>query len=148
MQEIIGIFDTKGDGSEDDGTLYALSSEFMDAAIVLQKTPPVRVNYSSVAYYLLGHSAELMLKAFLYKNGKTIDDLIKISHDLEKLVSLVRENGLPEIVQLNQIRHLAVAYKDKSFEYRTKNKKSFPPIDILIEEIERLQAAVFDKLWD
>ncbi|MEJ1958500.1 MAG: hypothetical protein WDM70_02780 [Nitrosomonadales bacterium] len=61
------IFEAEGDGSQDGGTLYSLSDEFLEAAVVLQNTPLNCVNFSAVTYYLLGHSAELMLKAFLYR---------------------------------------------------------------------------------
>lgn len=142
------IFDAEGDGSQDDGTLFSLSGEFLEAARVLQATPPVRIGYSSATYYLLGHSAELMLKAFLHKHGQTISDLRRLNHDLEKLASLAREAGLPERVQIDQILHLAAAYKEKSFEYRTRKRKTFPSLDLLTEEIERLQSAVFDRLWE
>lgn len=142
------IFDAEGDGSQDDGTLFSLSGEFLEAARVLQATPPVRIGYSSATYYLLGHSAELMLKAFLYKHGQTISDLRKLNHDLEKLASRAREAGLPEKVQLDQILRLAGAYKEKSFEYRTRKRKTFPSLDLLTVEIERLQSAVFDRLWE
>ena len=104
------IFGSKGDGSQDDETLFSLSCEFLEAARVLQATPPIRIGYWSATYYLLGHAAELMLKAFLYKRGQKIDDLKKINHDLEKLVSRARELGLPEKVQLNQILDLSVAW--------------------------------------
>ncbi len=142
------IFDAEGDGSQDDGTLFSLSAEFLEAALVLHATPPVRVKYSSATYYLLGHSAELMLKAFLYKHGQTINGLRTINHDLEKLASLAREKGLPDRVQLTQVCHLAGAYKDKSFEYRTRTRKTFPNLDLLIQEVKALQSAVFDKLWE
>lgn len=141
-------FEAEGDGSQDDGTLFSLSGEFLEAAKVLQATPPVRIGYSSATYYLLGHSAELMLKAFLYKHGQTISDLRKINHDLEKLAIRAREIGLPENVQLNQILSLAGTYKEKVFEYRTRTRKTFPSLDLLIEEMEHLQSAVFDKLWE
>jgi hypothetical protein len=141
------IFDVAGDGSQDDGTLYSLSDEFLEAACVLQATLPIRVNYSSATYYLLGHAAELMLKAFLYKHGLTISSLKKINHDLGKLASLARAKGLPEKVRLEKIIHLADTYKEKGFEYRTRKKKTFPSIDHLTEEIKILQAVVFDRLW-
>lgn len=142
------IFDAVGDGSQDDGTLYSLSDEFLEAARVLQATPPTRVNYSSATYYLLGHSAELMLKAFLFKHGVPIDELKKVGHDLEKLVSRAKERGLPEKVHLQQVLELAETYKDKSFEYRTRKRKMFPNLDLLTEEIEGLQSAVFDRICE
>lgn len=139
-------FNAKGDGSQDDSTLFSLSDEFLEAARVLQATPPVRVSYWSPTYYLLGHAAELLLKAFLYKHGLSIRELKKINHDLVKLASRARALGLPEKVHLTQIGYLADTYKEKSFEYRTKATNTFPCLDLLTEEIEMLQSAVFDKL--
>jgi hypothetical protein len=140
------IFDADGDGSQDEETLFALSGEFLEAARVLQATPPTRIGYSSVIYYLLGHSAELMLKAFLYKHGQTIIDLRRLNHDLRKLASRAREAGLTDRVQLDQILCLGAAYKEKVFEYRVKRRNAFPSLDLLTKEIERLQSVVFDKL--
>lgn len=144
---ISDIFKAEGDGSEDDGTLYSLSDEFLEAARVLQATPPVRVNFSSAAYYLLGHSAELMLKAFLYKRKLSIGELTKIGHDLKKLVNRARENGLPETVHLQQVLKLADTYKDKCFEYRAQQRIAVPNLELLMEEIESLQSVVFDNIW-
>lgn len=140
------IFNAEGNESQDDGTLFSLASEFLEAARVLLATPPSGVGYSSAAYYLLGHSAELMLKAYLYKHGQTISDLKRLNHDLEKLASRTRESGLPDEVLLDQILHLAAAYKEKSFEYRTSKQKTFPSLDLLTDEIDMLQSAVFDRL--
>jgi len=140
------IFDAEGDGSQDDSTLYSLSDEFLEAAVVLQSTPTIRVNYSSVTYYLLGHSAELILKAFLYSHGVTIPELKKMGHDLEKLATASREKGLNKTVSLNQIRQLAEHYRDKSLEYRERKKKNFPNLELLIEEIKALQTVVLGKI--
>jgi len=87
-----------------------------------------------------------MLKAFLCKHGQTISDLRNINHDLKKLSSLARKKGLHEEVQLVQIALLADSYNEKSFEYRTRKKKTFPSLDHLTEEIVKLQSAVFDRL--
>ena len=138
------IFNAEGDGSQDDGTLFSLSGEFLEAARVLQATPFVRIGHSSATYYLLGHAAELMLKAFLYKHGQSISDLKKINHGLGKLASKARAVGLPEKVQLDQTLLLATTYQEKSFEYRTKKRKTLPSLDSLTEEIGKLSAAVFD----
>jgi len=138
------IFDAEGDGSQDEGTLFSLSDEFLEAARVLQATPPIRVKYSAAVYYLLGHSVELMLKAFLYKCGVPVGELRKLNHDLRKVVARARDKGLPETICLEQTLQLADAYKDKSFEYRTRTKKSFPAVDLLTEEIESLQSVIFE----
>lgn len=81
--DVMDIFTSDGDGAEDDGTLYSLSSEFLEAAIVLSQTPPIIINFSIAIYYLLSHSTELMLKAFLHKKGRTIRELRTIGHNLE-----------------------------------------------------------------
>lgn len=145
---ISGLFETEGDGNQDDGTLYSLSDEFLEAARVLQSTSPTRVNFSSATYYLLGHSAELMLKAFLFKHGVAIAELKNINHNLEKLVCRAKEKGLPEKVHLHQVIGLADTYKDKSFEYRTRKRKTFPDLELLIEEIEGLQSVVFNHICE
>jgi hypothetical protein len=140
------IFDAEGDGSQDDGTLFSLSDEFLEAARVLQATPPIRVKYSAAVYYLLGHSVELMLKAFLYKRGVPVGALRKLNHDLRAIVANARESGLPEAIRLEHVLQLADAYKDKSFEYRTRRKKLFPSLDLLTEEIDSLQSVIFETV--
>lgn len=142
------IFEAEGDDSQDDGTLFSLSDEFLEAARVLQETPPIRVGYRSATYYLLGHSAELILKAFLFKHGLSVKELRKINPDLGRLASLAREKGLPERIGLTHVLHLAVPYRDKGFEYRARKKLTFPPIDQLTQEVKALQSAVFDKPWE
>lgn len=145
-REILG-FDVDGDGSQDGGTFFSLSGEFLEAARVLQARPRGRIDYSSAIYYLLGHSAELLLKAFLYKHGqKEIKDLKTIGHDLQKLAFLARGAGLPEKVKLEQTLRLSAAYREKALEYRTRKRKRFPALGLLTEEIDKLQSAVFDKL--
>jgi hypothetical protein len=71
---------------EDEATLLSLSTEYLEAAKVLHSTPPTKVNYAIVIFYLLGHAAELLLKSFLHKNGESIVDIKnKYGHNLTKL---------------------------------------------------------------
>jgi hypothetical protein len=114
----------------------------------LQATPPTRVNFSSVIYYLLGHSAELLLKAFLFKQGAPITDLKKMSHDLKKLVACAKEKGLPDVLHLQQILGLAEIYISKRFEYRKRKREELPNIDLIAEEIINLQSIVFDFIFE
>jgi hypothetical protein len=140
------IFDAEGDGSEDDGTLYSLSGEFLEAARVLQAASQTRVNFSMATYYLLGHSTELLFKAFLFKHGVSINALTNIGHDLKKLAHLAKERGLPENLHFQSILQLASTYKGKSFEYRKWKKEILPNLDLLTEEIKSLQSVVFDYI--
>jgi len=140
------IFETAGDGSEDDGTLYSLSCEYLAAARVLHANPPTHISYSSVIYYLLGHAAELTLKAFLVHRGKTISELKGIGHDLEELEKCARETSLSKKASLSGVIQLSNIYKDKNFEYRTRKNKNFPQLEVLLEEIEQLQSIVFEHV--
>lgn len=132
---------------EDEATLFSLSREYFEAAIVLRKTPPVRLGYNMVIYYLAGHAAELTLKSFLYKYGETIDALAKhYGHDLKKLVKCARRKGLPDGVSTKHIQDLTKSYARKHTEYRQKKTIAFPPLDALLSEIANLQSQVFDDI--
>lgn len=132
---------------EDEATLYSLSSEFFEAAIVLSNTPPTRMGYSLVTYYLAGHAAELMLKSLLNKHGDNIKILAKCyGHDLNLLVRRARQKGLPITVSTEHIQSFAGAYTRKCTEYRRKLPLKLPPLDLLLLEIRRLQSHVFDNV--
>tara|TARA_R110000868_G_scaffold381115_1_gene647494 strand:- start:33 stop:479 length:447 start_codon:yes stop_codon:yes gene_type:complete len=140
------IFKTTGDRSEDESTLFSLSTEFLEAAITLQNTPPTKINYRSVSYYLLGHAAELSLKSFLFQQGLSSDDLKTIGHDLKRLIRKSKEKNISKNASFEQLNKLAKLYKRKELEYRTKSLKSFPNIEDLIAETKQLQAIVFDSI--
>ncbi|QOJ20580.1 MAG: hypothetical protein HRU77_07655 [Gammaproteobacteria bacterium] len=132
---------------EDEATLYSLSSEFFEAAIVLFNTSPTRMGCSLVTYYLAGHAAELMLKSLLFKHGDSIEILAKrYGHDLKLLVRRARLKGLPITVSTKYIQILAGAYTRKRTEYRRKHPLRLPPLDLLLEEIKLLQSHVFDNV--
>lgn len=132
---------------EDEASLYSLSFEFFEAATVLSNTPPTRMGYSLVTYYLAGHAAELMLKSLLFKHGDSIEILAKrYGHDLKLLVRRARLKGLPVTVSTVHIQSFAGAYTRKRLEYRRKHLLRLPPLDLLLQEIKRLQSYVFDNV--
>ena len=132
---------------EDEATLYSLSSEFLEAATVLADTPPTRIGYSLVTYYLAGHAAELMLKSFLFKCGDTIEVLAKrYGHNLKFLLKRARLKGLPISVPTEHIQSFASAYTRKRTEYRQKRQLRLPPLDLLLREIKGLQSHVFNHV--
>lgn len=133
--------------SEDEATLYSLSSEFFEAATVLSNTPPTRMDYSLVIYYLAGHAAELVLKSLLFKHGDSIEILAtRYGHNLKLLVRHARLKGLPVTVSTEHIQSFAGAYTRKHTEYRRKHLLRLPPLDLLLQEIKRLQSHVFDNV--
>lgn len=132
---------------EDEATLYSLSSEFFEAATVLSNTPPTRMGYRLVTYYLAGHAAELMLKSLLFKRGDSIEVLAKrYRHDLKLLVKRARLKGLPVNVSTEHIQSFAGAYTRKRTEYRRKRQLRLPPLDLLLQEIKCLHSHVFDHV--
>lgn len=138
-------FDHCGDGTEDEGTFYSLSTEYSEAARILMDTHPTKIKYSSVINYLLGHSAELALKGYLFKNGETVEDLIRVGHNLDRLIELAREKG---IIQdgLESISDLSPIYKSKDLEYRKNEKASLPTQDQLLMDVQALQRTVFGHI--
>lgn len=132
---------------EDEATLYSLSSEYLEAAKVLYNTPPTRIGYTLVTYYLAGHAAELMLKSFLFKHGETIEALAKrYGHNLKLLIKRARLKGLPVSVSTEHIQSLAKTYAGKHTEYRRKYQLKLPPLNFLLLEIESLQSHVFNHV--
>ncbi len=140
------ITNLDSDGEVDDSSFYTLASEFLEASRILHDTPPTRLNVSTVTYYLIGHAAELILKAFLFKKGIAPNKLISTGHDLIKLIKLSRENGLPELIETRYIKELAYIYKKKRLEYRSKTSLSFTNFDQIFQEVDRLDAYVFENI--
>lgn len=131
---------------EDEATLFSLASEYFDAANTLVCNPVTRVKVDSVAYYLLGHAAELLLKCFLFKRGFEISVLKKqYSHNLTKLVDAARSEGLNR-VSVEHVLQLSDAYGSKGLEYRRKERAVFPKIDELLEDVKSIQNRVFDHI--
>ncbi|PKH00893.1 hypothetical protein [Paraglaciecola sp. MB-3u-78] len=137
------IFDTEGDGSQDEATLWSLSNEFLEAAIVLKDAPKTKVSFSVATYYLVGHSAELSLKSYLFKQGLAVNDLKMIGHNLSNLIDKAMNYGLSDF---GEIRALSVIYKNKGLEYLRRIKQSLPPIEHLINEVKKLQSQVFNNI--
>jgi hypothetical protein len=97
--------------------------EFSDAARAVRIANKNKV--SLPAYYLLGHSIELSLKAFLLARGVTFKELKskKYGHDLMALLSAARRHRLGTEVPLKArdiglIQLLNFEYVAKRYEYR------------------------------
>ena len=134
---------------EDESTLYALASEYLEAANVLYNNPPGRVGYTLVIYYLAGHAAELSIKSLLCRQGATIRELaVKHGHDLIILVQSARDSGLPLRISTEHIQYLSTTYVKKYTEYRRKQYLEYPPLDLLLKEIASLHSYVFDRVTE
>ena len=86
------------------------------------------------AYFLLGRSIELSLKAFLLHKGMPITELRKkrYGHNLRALLAEARAQGIERFVELEAIDEgvinlLSYDYETKRFEYRvTKGTYALP----------------------
>jgi len=103
---------------------------FFEAALCVEKHlsrpghPMTPLASHTGAYYLAGHSLELLLKAFLLDNGMT-DQVLRsreVGHDLEACFKLALDHGLEDLAPLSDedkelISILNREYSDKAFEY-------------------------------
>jgi len=113
--------------------LWTHGNEFFQTA---EYIPEGKKRLSLPCYYLLSHSIELTLKAFLRAKGNTVPELIGFGHDLGELLRRAEVRGIRGIVALEE-RHLDAIelinayYKVKELEYRKRGFKKFPIIDDL-----------------
>jgi hypothetical protein len=118
--------------------LWTHAQEFYVASCVLVQ--PEHSHLIDPSYYLISHSIELALKAFLRGNGISLDELKnfkKLGHDLEKLLERAVSLELELYLMLSQKDKFAISeineyYKNKELEYIVTGYKSYPKIEFLI----------------
>lgn len=100
--------------------LHTYASAFLDAARAL---PAASVPFDPVRPFLLCHSIELALKAFLSLQGSAMLELAdSYGHRLESILQTADEKDLGGLVSLTDaqrtvIRHASAYYEGKVFEY-------------------------------
>lgn len=123
---------TSHQGETPEGFLKHAQEFWRAAKLVLNDAEGV----SLPAYFLLGRSIELSLKAFLLHRGMAISDLRskkKYGHDLGKLLKRARDEGLEQHIQLQEIDRgvidlLAYDYAEKRLEYRVTGGTYYLPL--------------------
>lgn len=119
------------------------AQEFFSAGeLVLNRATTV----SFPAYFLLGRSIELSLKAFLLASGVEATELKsrELGHDLSALLGVALQHGLEQELKLDSqeaaiIRLLSYDYAEKWFEYpNTGGIYSLPLINVTEEVAKRL----------
>jgi hypothetical protein len=125
------------------------AEKYLDAANSVCK-PPITMRDkltcagSFPAYFLIGHSIELSLKAFLFARGVKVNQLRnKYSHDLEKLITESRRRKLGREVKLSKahisaIKILNVPYKRKLLEYSKVGTYTLPQYWLIFEVASNL----------
>jgi hypothetical protein len=101
--------------------LWVYANHFLGAAKAL---PEPTVRFEPVRYYLICHSIELSLKAFLSLKGATMVELSDpdYGHKLQKILTDANKKSLQSTVslsaeQLTEISKAEYYYKGKVFEY-------------------------------
>ena len=127
-----------------------LAKEYLAAATRIQapatnEIDALRQRISFPAYFLVGHSIELSLKAFLLGRGMKISALRSRSfgHDLEALVSEARRRRIGLHVKLSAkevkgIKVLNDCYAAKEFEYAVTGLRHLPPYQLVHATATRL----------
>ena len=113
-------------------------------------------SFSPVPYFLHCRSIELALKAFLATKGLSLKDAKpKYGHDLNKLLSSAKREGISSIVSINTTEEGAIKkansyYKKKSFEYFDLIRAAFgfkdlPDLNILSEFNKKLISSIEEE---
>ncbi len=130
--------------------LWRFAKEYLDAALAVQQPAEsiqdsLKQQVSIPAYFLVGHSIELALKAFLRAKGVSVHDLRSkvYGHNLESLVRESRRRKLGIAVRLTKADVAAVlllnqSYKPKELEYIVTAYRQLPAYGALVACATRL----------
>jgi hypothetical protein len=136
--------------------LWTHANEFYQASCILLQ--PNNEGLLDPSYYLVSHSIELALKAFLRGSGVSLDDLKnprKFGHDLNKGLNKSIRLGLKSFLPITEKDIFAIStindyYKAKELEYIVTGFKRYPKMELLTSFNGRLLDAInqfcFDKM--
>lgn len=114
----------------------------------LCKEFPKEIEKYEVKYFLLCHSFELGMKAYLREKGYTRKQLMSIGHDLEKLINTLRsEEVLMDVKSMERTFGLNDYYKTKQFEYPLVGYKSLPLLDEMKRTVELLLKMTSNSIY-
>lgn len=114
--------------------------EFLEAA---RREAALTNQISLPAYFLVGRSIELGLKAFLVLKGHSEAQLKAIGHDLKSALEEARHHGFDSLVSPSQdhtdaLECLNLYYKSKDLEYPRTGSKSYPAHNLLAAFADRV----------
>jgi hypothetical protein len=128
--------------------LFGLGGEYLEAGEALHRGANTKW---LPMYFLICHSLELSLKAFLAERGYSEKKLRSIGHSIAKCLREAEEKGLT--VSLTQPDRLDVMgldphYSAKALEYFYHEAKTFPNIENLINITKILRTQIFDCITE
>lgn len=130
---------------------WRYADEFLRAATVVEASAKRHFDILPPRYYLLGHSIELALKAFLLAKGVTPTELrlkqYNMAHNLEKALVRAEGLGLADVVNIPPKERTAImllnkTYGRKSYEYLETGSIHIPPTDTLFSVVNRVLPAI------
>lgn len=131
--------------------LARYSHEFLEAALAVDERIGREPGYEIVApipaLYLVGHSIELSLKAYLLHKGQTLQTLRRYDHNLRKCLQAAEALGLSTLLQFSSqekgaFEILDVLYSTKQLEYIVTGPKHFP----IFGPLETFAAKAFNTI--
>ena len=132
--------------------LARYAADFYEAAMGADRTLGMKPGYETFApipvLYLVGHSIELSLKAFLLHKGVGLRELRRhFGHDLHECLKKAKELGLLHVVtfdkhELGAFAALNNLYSTKQLEYIVTGAKTFPIFGHLQSMSSKLLATV------
>ena len=126
--------------------LWTYAKAYLDAAKTVVSTSDKELVPTPV-YYLVCHSIELILKAFLRGSGEELEGLKKIGHDLNRCLNKAEKKGINQYYCFTQSQKEAIDlindyYGSKELEYISTGSKTFPKYKILDEIADGLLASL------
>lgn len=115
----------------DENGLLWYAQDYYNTYMVVSKEVPIKL--LSVKMYLLCHSIELAIKAWLRKEGYTVKALRKFDHDLIALIhELIDEYNADFSKEvISAIALINYLYDTKQLEYFDRGFKTFPDLEYL-----------------
>ncbi len=96
---------------------YAIS--YRNAAQILTSQWNIKINgHHAPIYFLYTHSIELLLKSFFRKNGSSMDDLKKMSHDFGKMTEKAKSQGLDLHDEDEDVLNVLATRNTNGFDFR------------------------------
>lgn len=128
--------------------LRRYAEDFLAAAQAFQ-APTNR--FSPVRYYLICHSIELALKAFLFTAGYKKKDRKKLNHDLVKALSAAEDSGLSQYFEITQQERESIEkanklYPKKEFEYFESLETIYDPHEFDLDVLDELAQRLIEKI--
>lgn len=115
---------------------------------ILQKEIPKELEKYEVKYYLLCHSIELGMKAYLREKGYTRKQLMGFGHDLEKLLGQLYKEGV--VINVDSVKRTFILndyYMNKMFEYPQTGYKSMPSLEHMKSYVKLLLDMVSNSIY-